>query len=92
MVSVKFPSKNGRIGDLSGWRLNFDFRLITFLKKSCWVETSLSLGLLRQIKDKKYHSLLGDREKCRKTFREFVIYDDDQVYPEFAVWYERVYN
>lgn len=48
--------------------------------------------LLRQIHDKRYHSLLGDREKCRKTFREFVIYDDDQVYPEFAVWYERVYE
>jgi hypothetical protein len=49
-------------------------------------------GLLRQIRDKRYHSLLGDREKCRKTFREFVVYDDDQVYPEFAVWYERVYE
>jgi len=48
--------------------------------------------LLRQIRDKNYHSLLGDREKCRKTFREFVVYDDDQVYPEFAVWYERVYD
>ena len=48
--------------------------------------------LLRQIYEKNYHSLLGDREKCRKTFREFVVYDDDQVYPEFAVWYKRVYN
>lgn len=49
-------------------------------------------GLLRQIRDKQYHSLLGDREKCRRTFREFVVYDDDQVYPEFAVWYKRVYQ
>ncbi|CAJ1399876.1 unnamed protein product [Effrenium voratum] len=48
--------------------------------------------IVRQIHDKNYHSLLGDREKCRKTFREFVVYDDDQVYPEFAVWYKRVYD
>merc|ERR1712178_476569 len=26
-----------------------------------------------------YHSVLGDREKCRGTYREFVVFDPDQV-------------
>jgi len=37
-----------------------------------------------------YHCVLGDREKVRGTFREFVIYDNAQVYPEYIVWYSRV--
>jgi len=36
-----------------------------------------------------YHSVLGDREKARGTYREFVVYDKDQVYPEYVVLYRR---
>mmetsp|Transcript_40216 Transcript_40216/g.104146 ORF Transcript_40216/g.104146 Transcript_40216/m.104146 type:complete len:159 (-) Transcript_40216:69-545(-) len=36
-----------------------------------------------------YDSVVGDREKCRGTFKEFVIYASDQVYPEFIVYYKR---
>jgi hypothetical protein len=36
-----------------------------------------------------FHSVLGDREKVRKTFREFIVYNTHQVYPEYIVWYER---
>jgi hypothetical protein len=36
-----------------------------------------------------YHSVLGDREKCRKTYKEFVVFASDQVYPEFIVTYKR---
>mmetsp|Transcript_49931 Transcript_49931/g.116580 ORF Transcript_49931/g.116580 Transcript_49931/m.116580 type:complete len:411 (-) Transcript_49931:271-1503(-) len=39
-----------------------------------------------------YHSILGDREKCRKTFKEFVIFDADQVYVEYALFYRRKYS
>jgi len=39
-----------------------------------------------------YHCVLGDREKLRGTFREIIVYDDDQVYPEYVLWYKRVYN
>ncbi|CAK9114303.1 unnamed protein product [Durusdinium trenchii] len=38
-----------------------------------------------------YDSVLGDRRKIHGTFREFVLYHDDQVYPEFIVVYERIY-
>merc|ERR1712232_1202219 len=37
-----------------------------------------------------WHSVLGDREKVSGTYREFMVYDGDQVYPEFVVWYSRV--
>jgi hypothetical protein len=37
----------------------------------------------------KYHSVLGDREKVRQTFREFVLFDSSQIYPEFIVWYRK---
>ena len=49
-------------------------------------------SLVRQCLHGNYHSLLGDREKCRGTFREFIVYDDDQVYPELVVWYQRLYT
>lgn len=39
-----------------------------------------------------FHSVLGDREKVHGTFREFIVYDEDQVYPEFVVWYKRHYD
>eukprot|EP00397_Hematodinium_sp_SG-2012_P033360 GEMP01035633.1.p1 GENE.GEMP01035633.1~~GEMP01035633.1.p1 ORF type:complete len:456 (+),score=84.90 GEMP01035633.1:171-1538(+) len=39
----------------------------------------------------KYHSVLGDREKIRGTFREFVVFDSDQAYPEFIVIYRRIF-
>jgi len=38
-----------------------------------------------------YHSVLGDREKTRGTYREFMVYDDDQVYPAYIVRYRRQY-
>jgi len=36
-----------------------------------------------------HHSVLGDREKVRQTFREFVVFDGHQAYPEYIVWYSR---
>ncbi|CAJ1330353.1 unnamed protein product [Effrenium voratum] len=36
-----------------------------------------------------FHSVLGDREKLRQTFREFVVFEDHQVFPEYVVWYRR---
>jgi len=49
-------------------------------------------SLVRQCRRGTFHSVLGDREKTRGTFREFIVYDDDQVYPEFTMWYKRVYQ
>jgi len=36
-----------------------------------------------------YDSVLGDREACRQTFKEFVVFGSDQVYPEYIVHYAR---
>lgn len=38
-----------------------------------------------------YDSVLGDREHRVGTYREFVIFNKDVIYPEFVVLYERVY-
>eukprot|EP00927_Polykrikos_kofoidii_P059598 TRINITY_DN54744_c0_g1_i1.p1 TRINITY_DN54744_c0_g1~~TRINITY_DN54744_c0_g1_i1.p1 ORF type:complete len:1022 (+),score=121.94 TRINITY_DN54744_c0_g1_i1:51-3116(+) len=36
-----------------------------------------------------HNSVMGDREASVGTFREFVVYKADQIYPEFAVMYHR---
>jgi len=36
-----------------------------------------------------FHSILGDREKARGTYKEYVIYNNDLSYPEFVVTYAR---
>ena len=38
-----------------------------------------------------YDGVLGDREKAVGTYREFVVFDERQIYPEYVVLYERVY-
>jgi len=37
-----------------------------------------------------YDSVIGDRKISVGTYREFVVYGEDQVYPEYIVLYERV--
>jgi len=40
----------------------------------------------------RFDSILGDREKCRGTFKEYVLFDADQVYVEYVLYYRRNYN
>mmetsp|Transcript_11221 Transcript_11221/g.25195 ORF Transcript_11221/g.25195 Transcript_11221/m.25195 type:complete len:653 (-) Transcript_11221:103-2061(-) len=37
----------------------------------------------------KFNAILGDRQKCRGTFREFVLFDEEQVYPNYILTYRR---
>mmetsp|Transcript_48148 Transcript_48148/g.111522 ORF Transcript_48148/g.111522 Transcript_48148/m.111522 type:complete len:416 (-) Transcript_48148:184-1431(-) len=39
---------------------------------------------------KQYDSVLGDRQKARNTYREFIIFSNDQAYPAYVVHYRRV--
>merc|ERR1719272_514396 len=43
------------------------------------------------IKGDNFDSTCGDRSKTAGTFRELVVYDNDQLYPEYIVFYQRVY-
>lgn len=43
------------------------------------------------IESGQYDSVLGDREAARGTYREFVLFDKDLIYPEFVVLYTRTY-
>jgi hypothetical protein len=36
-----------------------------------------------------YDAVVGDREKLHNTYREFCIFDDDLVYPEYIIHYVR---
>jgi len=39
-----------------------------------------------------YDSVLGDREVCRGTYREFVLFDSEDVYVEYIIEYTRFYK
>jgi len=39
-----------------------------------------------------FDCVLGDREKCRGTFREFVLFDSEDVLPEYVIEYTRIYS
>ncbi len=36
-------------------------------------------------------SVLGDREKCRQTYREFIVYDNEMTYVDYIIWYRRIF-
>jgi len=44
-----------------------------------------------EVSSGQHDSCLGDRLKAAQTFREFVVYDADQVYPEYVIFYTRTY-
>ena len=48
-------------------------------------------GLRSQVLHGFYDSVLGDREKVRGTFKEYVVYDADHVYPAYEIRYRRVF-
>eukprot|EP00747_Dinoflagellata_sp_TGD_P208326 gnl/TRDRNA2_/TRDRNA2_81828_c0_seq1.p1 gnl/TRDRNA2_/TRDRNA2_81828_c0~~gnl/TRDRNA2_/TRDRNA2_81828_c0_seq1.p1 ORF type:complete len:471 (+),score=72.68 gnl/TRDRNA2_/TRDRNA2_81828_c0_seq1:164-1576(+) len=58
----------------------------------CDEKTPDTDSLVHQCVNGQYDSVLGDREKIHGTFREFIVYDEDQVYPEILVWYKRRYD
>ncbi|CAE7476318.1 TNKS2, partial [Symbiodinium natans] len=37
----------------------------------------------------RWHSVLGDRRKTSGTFREFIVYDSEQAFPAYILYYER---
>eukprot|EP00933_Yihiella_yeosuensis_P024315 TRINITY_DN18853_c0_g3_i1.p1 TRINITY_DN18853_c0_g3~~TRINITY_DN18853_c0_g3_i1.p1 ORF type:complete len:377 (+),score=47.93 TRINITY_DN18853_c0_g3_i1:2-1132(+) len=39
-----------------------------------------------------FDCILGDREKARKTYREFVFYDSGNLYTEYVIQYKRMYG
>jgi hypothetical protein len=54
--------------------------------KSPW---TIAEDLEKSVKSGRFDSVLGDRQKVRGTFREFIVFDSAQVYPEYIVWYSR---
>merc|ERR1712032_674614 len=48
--------------------------------------------LTRKCVDGPYDLILGDREKIRGSYREFVLFDSENIYPEYVIEYERIYT
>jgi hypothetical protein len=48
--------------------------------------------LARELETDTHHSILGDREAAKGTFREFIIRDTRQVYPAYVIIYRRSYR
>ena len=46
--------------------------------------------LRAQVLEGRYDSVLGDREQVRGTFKEYMVYDADHVYPAYEIRYRRV--
>ena len=46
-------------------------------------------ALLQDVRQGRHDSVLGDREKARGTYREFIVFNSDQVYPEYIIIYKR---
>ncbi|CAE7185357.1 unnamed protein product [Symbiodinium necroappetens] len=47
--------------------------------------------LRQDVLDGPYHSVLGDRVvKLKKPFREIVVHDNNQIFPEFILYYKRL--
>merc|ERR1712136_559318 len=59
-----------------------------------WRRTSTTrTSFEKNIFDGNYHSVLGDRvKKLNKPFREIVVYDTTQVFPEFILYYRRLFK
>eukprot|EP00929_Paragymnodinium_shiwhaense_P068890 TRINITY_DN34740_c0_g1_i1.p1 TRINITY_DN34740_c0_g1~~TRINITY_DN34740_c0_g1_i1.p1 ORF type:complete len:477 (-),score=66.14 TRINITY_DN34740_c0_g1_i1:87-1517(-) len=43
----------------------------------------------KALKSQEYDGVLGDREAAVGTYREFVVFDQEQVYPEYVLIYKR---
>lgn len=44
------------------------------------------------VKSREFESVLGDREASVGTYREFVVYTEEQVYPEYLILYRREFE
>jgi len=48
--------------------------------------------LVKEVLEGPYDCVFGDRQKCRGTFKEIVVYESNQAYPEYLVYYRRLYE
>lgn len=74
--------------DSRGWRAMLLCRTVLGHYRYCDGPVD-GAELQRQVLAGTFDSILGDRRKFRGTYREFVVFDSNQVYPAFLVWYTR---
>mmetsp|Transcript_56442 Transcript_56442/g.175098 ORF Transcript_56442/g.175098 Transcript_56442/m.175098 type:complete len:880 (-) Transcript_56442:72-2711(-) len=47
-------------------------------------------NFMDKVRSDEFGHVLGDREKAVGTFREFVLFHEESIYPEYAVFYRRM--
>ncbi|CAE8720893.1 unnamed protein product, partial [Polarella glacialis] len=52
--------------------------------------TDRDSGAKQKVESGEFDSTVGDRAKAAKTYREVVVYDPDQVCPEYVILYDRL--
>lgn len=55
------------------------------------VENSDMVAIKKALSSGRYDSVLGDREPHPGAYRDFVLYHEDVVYPEYVILYTRTY-
>ena len=48
------------------------------------------VAIEQALKSGSYDAVLGDREASVGTYREYVVFEEDLIYPEYVVLYKRV--
>merc|ERR1712039_905514 len=60
------------------------------LGKILYIDKEVDPVLLeRSCLDGDSHSVIGDRAKMKGTYREFIVFDNDQVYPNYILQYHQ---
>jgi len=47
---------------------------------------------ISQVMQSRYDSLMADRRAAVGTYREFIVFDENQAYAEYIIWYRRRYS
>lgn len=83
-------SAAGEMGDLCSVLV---CRVVGGRTKVCLKNEINAEALKAQVLSGPHHSVCGDRVKeLKKPYREFVVYDRDQVFPEFLLTYVRTFS
>ena len=61
-------------------------------EEACFDDPAQGRRAYDNVENGEYDSVVGDRTWGAGTFREFVVYHEDQLYLEYMVLYERIYK
>mmetsp|Transcript_17513 Transcript_17513/g.39601 ORF Transcript_17513/g.39601 Transcript_17513/m.39601 type:complete len:89 (-) Transcript_17513:10-276(-) len=67
-------------------------RCRVFCGELFWVARRDDAKIEAALRGGAYDGVLGDREASVGTYREFVVFRERQIYPEYVVLYKRIFD